>query len=126
MREKQTKAATMQWLLLTAILLIAIVIMFIDFYMSSSKSARTQVERSFTDVTEEHASTLKERLTGIQKTGKTITAVMENHSGEELELAEEAVEALYAQTDAYMVIMTNLGGQGVDQNREEISIAKMD
>lgn len=126
MKDKQTKSATIQWLLPTAILLIAIVIMFIDFYTSSSESAQTQVEKNFTAVTESYASTLKERLTGIQKTGKTIAAVMENHSKEELGLAEEAVEALHAQTDAYMVIMANLSGRGVNQNREEISIADTD
>lgn len=126
MRDNQKKSATIQWLLPTAILLIAIVIMFIDFYTTSSESAQTQVEKNFTAVTEGYASKLNERITAIQKSGKTITAVMENHSKKELGLAEEAVEALYGQTDAYMVIMANLAGRGIDQEKEWISVEATD
>lgn len=124
MKDKQTRSATIQWLLPTAILLIAIIIMFIDFYTTSSQLAQTQVEKNFTAVTEGYASKLKERITAIQRTGKTIAAVMGNHSQQELGLAEEAVQALYNQTDAYMVIMANLDGRGVNQEKEWVSLAE--
>ena len=126
MRDKQTKSTAIQWLLPTVILLFAIVIMFIDFYTTSSESAQVQVEKNFTAVTEGYASTLKERMTAIQKTGKTIAVVMENHSKKELGLAEETVEALYNQTDAYMVIMADMDGRGVNQEKEWVSLAETD
>ena len=126
MRNKQTKSTAIQWLLPTVILLFAIVIMFIDFYTTSSESAQVQVEKNFTAVTEGYASTLKERMTAIQKTGKTIAVVMENHSKKEIGLAEETVEALYNQTDAYMVIMADMDGRGVNQEKEWVSLAETD
>lgn len=126
MRHKQTSSATMQWLLPTAILLIAIVVMFIDFYTTSSESAQTQVEKNFTAVAESYASKLNERLTAIHKSGKTIAAVMENHSKKELELAEECVQALRSETDAYMVIMANPEGRGVNQEKEWVSLTETD
>lgn len=126
MREKQTESSTVLWLMPTTILLIAIVIMFIDFYTTSSQSAQTQVEKNFTSVAEGYASKLEERLIAIQKSGKTIAEIMENHSKKELGLAEETVEALYSQSDAYMVIMANLAGRGVDQTKQWISVEATD
>lgn len=126
MKENQTKSTTVQWLLPTAVLLFAIIIMFIDFYTKSSESAQTQVEKNFTAVAEGYASTVNERLNAIQKSGKTIAAVMEYHTKKDLEIAEETVEALYSQTDAYMVIMSNLAGRGVNHEKNWISVAETD
>ena len=126
MSNKQEKSSTMLWLMPTAILLIAIVIMFIDFYTTSSEAAQNQVEKNFVAVTESYASKVRERLNSIQRTGKTIATVMENHSYKELGLAEETVQALHSQTDAYMVIMANMDGRGVNQDKEWVSLTETD
>ena len=47
MRDKHTRKVAIQWMIPTAILLIAIVAMFVDFFKTSSKSAQVQVERNF-------------------------------------------------------------------------------
>ncbi len=126
MSNKQEKSSTMLWLMPTAILLIAIVIMFIDFYTTSSEAAQNQVEKNFVAVTESYASKVRERLNSIQRTGKTIAMVMENHSYKELGLAEETVQALHSQTDAYTVIMANMDGRGVNQDKEWVSLTETD
>lgn len=123
MKDEQTRSTIVQWLLPTALLLAAIVGMFIDFFVTSSELAQTQVEKNFTIVMEGYASVLNEQLVTVQKSGETVAEIMKYHSTKELGLAEEAVGALYSQTDAYMVIMSNLEGEGVNQEKEWISLA---
>lgn len=126
MRDKHTRGVAIQWMIPTAILLIVIVAMFADFFRRSSESAQTQVERNFMSVSEEYATKLGEQLTAMQKSGKTITAVISQHTEKELGLAEELAEALYEETDAYMVIMTNLDGRGINHEREWVSLYDVD
>jgi len=126
MRDKHTRGVLIQWMIPTVILLIVVVAMFVDFFMRSSEAARTQVERNFAAVSEEYASKVGEQLTSMLKSGKTVTAVIRQHSEKELGLAEELVEALYDETDAYMVIMTNFDGRGINQEREWVSLYNVD
>jgi len=110
----------------TVILLIVIIAMFVDFFTTSSEEAQTQVERNFLSVAGEYASKFGEQLTSMQRSGKTVTAVIGQHSEKELGLVEELVEALHHETDAYMVIMANLDGRGIDQDREWVSLYDVD
>ena len=126
MRDKHTRRAAIQWMIPTVILLGVIIAMFVNFFTTSSEAAKTQVERNFTMVVGEYASKFGEQLTSMQKAGKTVTAVIRQHSEKELGLAEELVEALYQETDAYMVIMTNFDGRGINQDREWVSLYDVD
>ena len=122
MRDKHTRRVALQWMFPTVILLIVIVAMFVDFYRTSSESAQKQVEKNFAAVAEEYATKFGDQLTSMQRTGKIVTAVMQQHSEKELGLVEEFVEALYDETDAYMVIMTNFDGRGINQDKEWVSL----
>ena len=122
MKDKQIRATTVQWLVVTAMLVIIIIGMFVEFFSTNSESAQMQIEKNFMATTESYATKLRERLIGIQKSGKTIVSVVEKYSKTGLELAEEATEALYVNTDAYMVIMADTNGKGVNQNREWVSL----
>lgn len=126
MKDKQIRATTVQWLVVTAMLVIIIIGMFVEFFSTNSESAQMQIEKNFMATTESYATKLRERLIGIQKSGKTIVSVVEKYSKTGLELAEEATEALYVNTDAYMVIMADTNGKGVNQNREWVSLVKTD
>lgn len=125
MKEKKIKGSTLQWIVMTAMLLMVIVAMFVEFYSTNNEQAQTQVNKNFTSVTEGYASTLHERLIGIQKSGKTIVTIMEQHSVTEQKLAEETLEALHMHTDAYMAIMIGTDGKGVNQDGEQVSLAEM-
>ncbi len=126
MRDKHTRKVAIQWMIPTAILLIAIVAMFVDFFKTSSKSAQVQVERNFSSVSEGYASKFQEQLMSMQTSGRTVAAVIQQHSEKELGLVEEFVEALYDKTDAYMVIMTDLNGRGINQEKEWVSLYDID
>lgn len=126
MRDKHTRKVAIQWMIPTAILLIAIAAMFVDFFKTSSKSAQVQVERNFSSVSEGYASKFQEELMSIQTSGRTVAAVVQQQSEKELGLVEEFVEALYEKTDAYMVIMTNLDGRGINQEKEWVSLYGID
>lgn len=126
MRDKQVRTATAQWLIPTIMLLIAMIAMFIDFYTTSSEAAQEQVEKGFIFMAEGYASQMAEKLTAMQQSGKTAAAIMGKHSKRELGLAEEAVEALAAETAAYMVIMSDLEGNGINQDGEWISVLGTD
>lgn len=126
MKDKQTRSAIVQWMIPTIVLLVAIIAMFIDFYITSSESAQAQVEKNFTGTAESYASMISERLTSIQKSGKVVAAIMGQHTKRELGIAEESVEALSSQTDAYMVIMADMDGQGINQEKEWISLVDME
>lgn len=126
MRNKHTRRMAVQWTIPTVVLLIAIIAMFVDFYTTSSEEAETQVDKNFLMAAGEYASQFGEQLTSMQSAGKTVTAVIRQHSEKELGLAEELVEALYHETNAYMVIMTNLDGRGINQNKEWVSLYDVD
>lgn len=126
MKDKQTKSVIIQWMIPTAVLLVAIITMFIDFYVTSSESAQTQVEKNFSSVAEGYAAMVNERLTSIQKSGKVVAAIMEKHSMSEIGMAAETIEALHNQTDAYMVIMSNMEGKGVNQDNDWVNITGVD
>lgn len=126
MKDKQTKSAIVQWMIPTGVLLVAIIAMFIDFYITSGETAQSQIEKGFSAAAEGYAATMNERLVSVQKSGKVVTAIMKKHSSQEIGIAEEMVEALYDETDTYMVIMANMEGMGLDQNKEWVSIAETD
>lgn len=126
MKDKQTKSAIVQWMIPTGVLLVAIIAMFIDFYITSSETAQSQIEKSFSTAAEGYATTMNERLVSVQKSGKVVAAIMEKHSNREIGIAEEMVEALYNKTDAYMVIMANMDGMGVNHNKDWVSITETD
>lgn len=126
MKDKQTRSAIIQWMIPTTVLLVAIIAMFIDFFITSSESAQTQVEKNFTGTAESYASMISERLTSLEKSGKVVAAVIGQHSDTEVGIAEECVEALQNQTDAYMVIMTSIDGKGLNSEKEAVSLADVD
>lgn len=126
MRDKHTRRMAVQWAVPTGILLIAIIAMFADFYTTSSDEAESQIEKNFSVAAGEYASKFGEQLASMQRAGKTVTAVIRQHSEKELGLAEELVEALYHETDAYMVIMVNLDGRGINQDKEWVSLYDVD
>lgn len=126
MKNKQVRGAVTQWLIPSAILLIAIVVMFIDFYVKSSKTAENQVDKMFISTAENYATQMSERLVSMQKSGKTVAAIMGLQSGKDFQLVKESVYALCSQTDACMVIMSDLKGVGIKQDGERIDIKSAD
>ncbi len=126
MKDKQTRAAIIQWMIPTFVLLVVIIAMFIDFYITSSESAQEQVDKNFIATAESYAGMINERLISVQKSGKVVAEIMGNHTWQENEIAEEAVAALHNQTDAYMIIMSDMEGSGVNQDKEWLSLARLD
>lgn len=122
MRDKQVRGAVVQWLVPSAILVIAIVVMFIDFYVKSSNTAQNQVDKMFISTADNYATQMSERLVSMQKSGKTVAAIMGLQSREDFQLVKEAVHALHMQTDACMVIMSNMEGTGVNQDGERTQL----
>ena len=104
MKDKQTKAVIIQWLIPVAALVLIAAVMLANFSMESSRTASDHVAELFLSTTEKYAEEVNYEIKGMAAAGKTIMQLINNERWISEERIIRMAEALYENSDAYAVL----------------------
>lgn len=104
MKDRQMRAAIMQWLVPAVVLVIVVVVMLFDFSSKSRQNASDNVMKLFLNMAEKYAEEVNYEIKGMTAAGKTIMQLIydEKWISEKKIVAME--EALRGNSDAYAVL----------------------
>lgn len=119
-KERQARAAVIQWLAPITVLLLVIFIMLINFMGNAEKSGRAKVENTFLGNTEQYGRVLNNELETMTKTIIPMSLSIDKMEGASIEVVAEVATMLEENTDASLVVICGTNGRGLDKNGKHI------
>lgn len=123
MKDKQTKAVIIQWLIPVAALVLIAAVMLANFSMESSRTASDHVAELFLSTTEKYAEEVNYEIKGMAAAGKTIMQLINNERWISEERIIRMAEALYENSDAYAVLYHGGREYGLLHDGSKVQIA---
>lgn len=125
MKDEQTKAAVIQWLVPSLVLIAVVVVMLFNFSAKSSQSAATEVENNLINVAEKYAAKVNYTLAAMSEAGKPVGALMEIYIAMG-KIPTDMSETLCSFSDAYAVLYCTEEGVGTLQDMTKRYISRCD
>lgn len=120
--EKQNKTAVVSWIIPGMILILVIFIMMFNFSSKSRASATDTISRNLIKSAQDYGDAFLNQLELLSSVADPFRILLEKNA----ELGEtymaDMTAILYSCTDAYRVVCCDVGGEGVDQNGEKVSV----
>lgn len=116
MKDDQTKAAIVQWLVPSLVLIAVVIVMLFNFSAKSSQSAAAEVENNLINVAEKYAAKVNHTLTSMTAAGKPVGFMMEGSAISNKNIQKQLAQSLLNGTDAYAVILCDEDGIGTLQD----------
>lgn len=125
MKDEQLMAAIRQWLIPTAVLLIATVIMFINFFVQSNQQAEENVEKDIAALSEKYAAQLHNDIIRMAAAGKCVIGTLSGGSAGRRE-AVVAAQSLTDSAGAYLAVWSDGSGNGITHKNEIVALMEME
>lgn len=126
MKDKRLKYAIVQWCIPFTILAVIVTIMLVHFYITNGKKENQEVKDSLIAVAEGYAVQFENKLSAMTTASETLADFMENYSSGDLDIAHNVAAAGQKNTDAYLVIMCGITGEGVTHEGVQVDIGSTD
>lgn len=120
--ESQNRSAVASWIVPAAIFMIVVVIMLFNFSTKSSADAADSVSRTIIKSTQVYGEKFTNELETFAKVARPIKILLEQDQVWDAARASDMAEILAACTDSSTVIICDSEGNGVNQQREQVSI----
>lgn len=124
-KKARTKAAVMQWFVLTCLLIAIVIAMLINFSVKSSRSVANDVNMTLVDDAKEYAMRVNNELVKMSDAGKPIGYLMKGYISSNKRFMVEMAEALCLNTAAYEVVYYPRGEKGLLHNGTQVEITEM-
>lgn len=125
MKDGQTRAALVQWLVPVIGLIVVVVVMLFNFSAKSSQSAAEEVENNMMNVAEKYATRINYELLSVAETGKSAGYLMKQYINSNRAIAADMAKLLCENSKAYAIIYCSRDGTGLDQNGDRINIQNL-
>lgn len=102
MHDKHTRTITIQWTLPLAVLFITVVVMLVNFSVSSREKARDQVEKSLIATAENYGIRVKSIFDSIMGIQKPMASMLAHKAESNTAFIKDTVSAIAANGDAYL------------------------
>lgn len=112
MKDEQTKAAVIQWLVPSLVLIAVVIVMLFNFSAKSSQSAADEVENNLINVAEKYAARVNHTLATLTAAGKPVGALIETGADGNNNISLDLSDTLRRCSDAYAVVYCNAKGVG--------------
>ena len=122
MMQKRTKATLIQWAAPGAVLLIIMLVMLINFSVSYSNKIESIIETQMTAAADACAASVYNALNTMTKTGIPISTVLCDYEDNNKKGTTELINILQQNSDAYLVIYSNIEGEGITQNGAAVNL----
>lgn len=125
MKDEQTKAAIVQWMVPTIVLIAVVIVMLFNFSAKSSQSAAEEIESSIVNVAEKYATKVNheiERMTGM---GIPIGYLMTEYASADRGDIVKAGNILCDSSPAYAVLYYGSDGKGIVQDGSLIDMNRV-
>ena len=123
MMQKRTKATLIQWAAPGAVLLIIMLVMLINFSVSYSNKIESIIETQMTAAADACAASVYNALNTMTKTGIPISTVLCDYEDNNKKGTTELINILQQNSDAYLVIYSNIEGEGITQNGATVDLS---
>jgi len=126
MRDEKTKKNFRQIAILFFLLLISIFIIMLVFWLNSSRLEREEVIESIQHSATHTVKDIKHHLDLMTRCATSVAFIMENYTSDDLEIAEIATKEICNSSAAYLAVLSNMNGEGLDNNGNWVNIAETD
>ena len=120
--EKQNRSAIVSWIVPALILVIVISVMMYNFSSKSSADASDMISRNLIKSAQTYGENFSDELEVLSRVASPFCLLLEQNAGLGANQMSDMTEILYSCTSAYKVVFCDSDGQGVDHNRESVSI----
>lgn len=122
MKDEQTKAAIVQWMVPTIVLIAVVIVMLFNFSAKSSQSASAEVENAVINVAEKYATKVKHEVERMQDAGRPFGYLMTNYASADRRAIAKMENILCENSSAYAVLYFEGDGTGVCQDGSRINM----
>lgn len=120
--DNQDRSTVFQWLIPTAVMMVVVMAMLINFSGKGSAEAADTVSRTLIASTESFGNQFLHQLEVVRKAAAPVGMLLEKEGVKDPERAAELLGALAECSDAYKAVYCDVNGQGWDQNGREVSV----
>ncbi len=124
--DNRNRSSVLQWLIPTAVMMVVVMAMLINFSNKSSTEAEDTVARTLIASTESYGSRFISQLDGVRKAAGPIKALLEKEAVDNQERMAQLLQVVVESSDAYKAVYCDMSGKGINQDGAEISIAGAD
>lgn len=124
--DNRNKSSVLQWVIPTAIMMVVVMAMLINFSNKSSTEAEETVAKTLLASTESFGSRFINQLDVVKSTAKPIRALLEKEGADDPERVAQLLGIMVECSDVYKVVYCDVNGKGLDQNGAEVSVAGTD
>ncbi|MCR5503692.1 MAG: diguanylate cyclase [Lachnospiraceae bacterium] len=111
----------LQWILPAGVFIILILFVFASFSASIKRDTSITYEDTITAVTKEYGTVMKNAIRSTTSVGMSMAMIIEK-SNSARHVVDAALEALSANTDAYLSVITTPNGKGIASNGETVDL----
>lgn len=122
-KERQARAAVIQWLAPITVLLLVIFIMLINFMGKAEKTGQEKVTNIFIGNTEQYSRVFNNELETMTKTMIPLSLLIDNQKGASAEIVSNVASLLEENTDASLVVICGTNGRGLDKNGKHVYLS---
>ena len=126
MREEKARKSYWQFIIPILVLVILMSIIMINFWVSSSKQETEEVIDLIGYSATYTVKDIKYHLDVMTSCATSVAAIMENYTSDDLEIAEVVVKEICNSSAAYLAVLANLEGEGVDNNGNWVNLSTTD
>lgn len=127
-KENKNKSVITQWLIPVLVLLFIVVLLLINFSISTRKEAKENVEEHLLNVTEQYASKVHMELDGMTKAGLPLSSMLPEFWDRfhDKEFVTKMLLELQQNSAAYMVVAADLEGNAITESGYSRNISSED
>lgn len=123
MNNKEKCSIGMQWIVPIAFLIIIIIAVLINFTITGQRVSREKVEAIIENQVETYSSQLYNELETMTNAGMPISNLLSSYSKDDMLLAMNLEKSLCDSSLAYLVVFSNMKGEGLVQDGSQVKIA---
>lgn len=124
MRDKKTRAALIQWLIPSAVLLLIVVIMLIDFSVTSKKRVAEELEEEIVSVTNGYAQRLYTELNTMTEAGLMAADLYKEYPDSSEKYLQMLAIVLGENTFAQGIVISDKKGNGITHEGKHVNISE--
>jgi len=118
----KTKGTIKNWLFAIGLMLFLIIFMVCKFFATSKATASETIAQEMTGTVGNYADVLKDQLAVMTETAQPFSKLAEKYSDEDTDIWQDIVDTLCTNSYAYMVLITNKDGIGINNNSDIIDL----
>lgn len=126
MKDEKTKKNFRQFVVLFVLLFISVVIIMVNFWIRGSKEEREEVTELIQYSATHTVKDIKHHLELMTRCASSVASVMENYTSEDVEIAEVVAKEICDSSAAYLAVLSNMDGEGLDNNGNWVNLSRTD